>query len=48
VAGEAVRFTVDGDLYDPARRILLSTGPAVRIVVPPPRAGRFDRAGGGD
>jgi diacylglycerol kinase family enzyme len=48
VAGEAVRFTVDGDLYDPARRILLSTGPAVRIVVPSPRAGRFDRAGGGD
>jgi diacylglycerol kinase family enzyme len=39
--GEAVRFMVDGDLQEAARRIRLSTGPGVEVLVPtPPAEGR--------
>jgi diacylglycerol kinase family enzyme len=41
VEGEGIRFTVDGDLYGPSRRLRLSTGPAVEVILPPrpPRPG---------
>ena len=32
--GEALRFTVDGDLYLAERRVRVSTGPAIEIVLP--------------
>lgn len=31
---EGLRFTVDGDLFGPARRVRVSTGPAIEIVLP--------------
>jgi diacylglycerol kinase (ATP) len=40
VEGEAVRYLVDGDLYPPARRLRLSTGPALQVLVPRPRRAR--------
>jgi len=41
VEGEAIRFTVDGDLYGPVRELRLETGAALRILQPglqPPRS----------
>jgi diacylglycerol kinase family enzyme len=38
--GDAIRFMVDGDLFPPARLLRLSTGPAVQVLGPPPRAPR--------
>ena len=41
VEGEAIRFTVDGDLYGPVRELRLETGAAIRILRPgarPPRS----------
>ncbi|WP_245529850.1 diacylglycerol/lipid kinase family protein [Anaeromyxobacter dehalogenans] len=34
VEGDGLRFTVDGDLYGPARAVRISTGPGVELVVP--------------
>lgn len=34
VEGEALRYTVDGDLYGPARQVRISTGPGVELVLP--------------
>ncbi len=31
---DGLRFTVDGDLYGPARRVRVSTGPGVELVIP--------------
>jgi hypothetical protein len=33
-AGQPVRFTVDGDLYESPSRITVTTGPAVELVIP--------------
>jgi hypothetical protein len=33
-AGQSVRFTIDGDLYESPSRITIATGPAVELVVP--------------
>jgi len=38
--GAAVRYLVDGDLYPAARRLRLSIGPGVRVLVPPRPARR--------
>lgn len=38
--GESVRYMVDGDLYPAARRLRLSTGPALQVLVPPRRRAR--------
>lgn len=32
--GEGLRFTIDGDLFGPARRIRVSTGPGIELVLP--------------
>jgi diacylglycerol kinase family enzyme len=32
--GEAVRYTVDGDLYGPVRSVRVETGPGIAIVIP--------------
>jgi hypothetical protein len=32
--GEGLRFTVDGDLFGPARRVRVSTGPGIELVLP--------------
>lgn len=34
IEGDALRYTVDGDLYGPARQVRISTGPGVEIVLP--------------
>jgi hypothetical protein len=50
--GAGVAFMVDGDLYPPADRIRLSTGPALEVIRAPPRsrptAASFDPVGGRD
>ncbi len=43
VEGQAVRFMVDGDLYPAARALRLTTGPGVKILVPPRLTGRPPR-----
>jgi diacylglycerol kinase family enzyme len=42
--GEAVRFMVDGDLYGPARRLRITTGPLLEVLLP--TRGRRGGAGG--
>jgi diacylglycerol kinase family enzyme len=32
--GEGLRFTIDGDLFGPARRVRVSTGPGIELVLP--------------
>jgi diacylglycerol kinase family enzyme len=52
IEGEGVRSMIDGDLYGPARRLRLDTGPAVQVIRAPPRTrpaqASFDPAGARD
>jgi diacylglycerol kinase (ATP) len=34
IEAEGLRFTIDGDLFGPVRRVRVSTGPAIEIVLP--------------